>query len=436
MNTLKNLIATRKAKIGILGLGYVGLPLALRFVDVGFQTTGFDVSVEKIEMLNNGCSYIKHIDSNRISEALGKGFSATNDFSRCADMDAFILCVPTPLNTHRAPDMSYIENVLELVRPYLKAEQLLCLESTTYPGTTEEVLLPVVEACGLRVGENFALLYSPEREDPGNTVYSTQTIPKVVGGHTAVCLEVGVALYEQIIDTVVPVSSTKVAELTKLMENIQRLVNIGLANEMKKFAKRMDIDIFEVVEAAGTKPFGFLKYYPGPGVGGHCIPIDPFYLTWKAKEYGLHTRFIELAGEINAEMPAYVVAQTVKALNKSARSINGSKILVLGVAYKRDVDDMRESPAVQVIDELLEMEADVYFHDPYVSKFDQHGMVHTMVNDTSVLLSPAELAKYDAAIITTGHQSFDFDMIQKHSKIVVDTRGCYKAGKYDNVFTA
>ena len=351
-NTTIQKFADKSAKIGIVGLGYVGLPLMLRYVDIGYQVLGFDIDEEKVAKLNQGQSYIEHIPAEKIAEASKNLFEATTDFSRISEVEAVILCVPTPLNKYREPDMSFVINTTDAVKPYLRAGQVLSLESTTYPGTTEEELLPRVEENGLKVGENVFLVYSPEREDPGNPNFETRTIPKVIGGHTPACLEVGIALYQPAIDQVVPVSSTKAAELTKLLENIHRAVNIGLVNEMKIVADKMDIDIHEVISAAATKPFGFVAYYPGPGLGGHCIPIDPFYLTWKAREYGVNTRFIELAGEVNSAMPDYVVNKVVLALNEHNRSIKNSKVLVLGISYKKNVDDMRESPSVEVMERL------------------------------------------------------------------------------------
>ncbi|WP_372242484.1 UDP-N-acetyl-D-glucosamine 6-dehydrogenase, partial [Pseudomonas sp. CM25] len=338
----------KTALIGIVGLGYVGLPLMLRYNAIGFNVLGIDIDKVKVERLNAGQSYIEHISSERISAARQQGFEATTDFSRVSQCDALILCVPTPLNKYREPDMSFVINTTDAIKPYLRAGQVVSLESTTYPGTTEEELLPRVQENGLKVGEDIFLVYSPEREDPGNANFETRTIPKVIGGHTPACLDVGIALYDQAIEKVVPVSSTKAAEMTKLLENIHRAVNIGLVNEMKIVADRMGIDIFEVVDAAATKPFGFTAYYPGPGLGGHCIPIDPFYLTWKAREYGVNTRFIELSGEVNQAMPEYVLGKLMDGLNEAGRALKGSRILVLGIAYKKNVDDMRESPSVEI----------------------------------------------------------------------------------------
>ena len=360
---------SKEALIGIIGLGYVGLPLMLRYNSIGFRVLGIDIDSTKVEKLNAGDSYIEHISSLRISEARKSGFEATEDFRRVAECDALILCVPTPLNKYREPDMSFVIDTTDAIKPYLRAGQVISLESTTYPGTTEEELLPRVQEGGLIVGQDIFLVYSPEREDPGNQNFETRTIPKIIGGDTPACLEVGTALYEQAIDQVVPVSSTKAAEMTKLLENIHRAVNIGLVNEMKIVADRMGIDIFEVVDAAATKPFGFTAYYPGPGLGGHCIPIDPFYLTWKAREYGLHTRFIELSGEVNQAMPEYVVSKLVDGLNEHGKALKGSRVLVLGIAYKKNVDDMRESPSVEIM-ELLEAKGSlIAYSDPHVPVF-------------------------------------------------------------------
>ncbi|MCB1406844.1 MAG: nucleotide sugar dehydrogenase, partial [Rhodobacteraceae bacterium] len=362
-------LAKREAVIGILGMGYVGQPLALRYAGIGFKVLGFDIDERKVAKLNSGQSEIEHISDAAIAEANAAGMECTTDFSRAREADALILCVPTPLNKYREPDLSYVIATTESVIPYLRAGHVLSLESTTYPGTTEEELLPRMEARGLIVGQDVFLVYSPEREDPGNAHFTTNTIPKVVGGHTETCLEIGKALYGPAIDRIVPVSSTKAAEMTKLLENIHRAVNIGLVNEMKIVADRMGIDIFEVIDAAATKPFGFTPYYPGPGLGGHCIPIDPFYLTWKAREYGLHTRFIELSGEINRAMPEYVVGKLVKALNDRRKSLKGSRVMVLGIAYKKNVDDMRESPSVEIMELLRDAGADLQYSDPHVPVF-------------------------------------------------------------------
>jgi UDP-N-acetyl-D-glucosamine dehydrogenase len=386
---------------------------------------GFDIDQDKVDALNAGKSNIEHISDQSIAAANAAGMECSIDFSRAGEPDALILCVPTPLNKYREPDLSYVITTIESFVPYLRAGQVVSLESTTYPGTTEEELLPRVSSGGLTVGEDIFLIYSPEREDPGNASFTTNTIPKVVGGHTPACLEVGKALYGQAIDRIVPVSSTKAAEMTKLLENIHRAVNIGLVNEMKIVADRMGIDIFEVIEAAATKPFGFTAYYPGPGLGGHCIPIDPFYLTWKAREYGLHTRFIELSGEINRAMPEYVVGKIVKALNERHKSLNGSKVLVLGIAYKKNVDDMRESPAVQVMELLRDAGAAIAYSDPHVPVFPK--MREHRFDLASISLTPETLAEYDAVVLTTDHAKFDYDMIRANAQVIIDSRGVYRA---------
>ena len=423
----------KTATIGIVGLGYVGLPLMLRYAETGFKVLGFDIDAEKVNKLNNGETYIEHIPAEKIAAASNSLFEATTDFSRIGEVEAVILCVPTPLNKYREPDMSFVIDTTDAVKPYLRAGQVLSLESTTYPGTTEEELLPRVEEGGLKVGENVFLVYSPEREDPGNPDFETRTIPKVIGGHTPACLEVGLALYQPAIDKVVPVSSTKAAELTKLLENIHRAVNIGLVNEMKIVADKMDIDIHEVIDAAATKPFGFVAYYPGPGLGGHCIPIDPFYLTWKAREYGVNTRFIELAGEVNSSMPEYVVNKTALALNDRQRSIKGSKVLVLGIAYKKNVDDMRESPSVEVMELLRGLGAEISYSDPHVPVFPK--MREHKFDLKSVPLTAESIASYDCVVLTTDHDKFDYDLLKQHAKLIVDTRGKY-SGKHDNIVKA
>ena len=419
--------ADQTAVIGIVGLGYVGLPLMLRYTDAGFRVLGFDIDTFKTDSLNSGKSYIEHIPSEKIAAARRKGFEATDDFSRIAEADAVILCVPTPLNKYREPDISFVTGTTDAVKPYLRAGQVLSLESTTYPGTTEEELLPRVEASGLKAGRDIFLVYSPEREDPGNPNFETRTIPKVVGGHTPACLEVGIALYSPAIDRVVPVSSTKAAELTKLLENIHRAVNIGLVNEMKIVADKMGIDIHEVIDAAATKPFGFVPYYPGPGLGGHCIPIDPFYLTWKAREYGVNTRFIELAGEVNSHMPDYVIGKTALALNGINRSVKGSKILILGISYKKNVDDMRESPSVEVMDRLHKLGADIAYSDPHVAVFP-HIPGHHCFTLSSTPITAETLAGFDCVVLTTDHDKFDYPLIAEHAKLIVDTRGRFRDG--------
>ena len=415
----------KSAVIGIVGLGYVGLPLMLRYIEVGYKVIGFDIDQSKVDALTQGKSYIEHIPEASIAQAVGRGFEATTDFKRVSEADALILCVPTPLNKYREPDLSFVLDTTDSLVPYLRAGQVVSLESTTYPGTTDEELLPRVESGGLKVGKDVFLVYSPEREDPGNPSFSTRTIPKVCGGHTPACLEVGLALYGQVIDRVVSVSSTRAAELTKLLENIHRAVNIGLVNEMKVVADKMGIDIHEVIRAAATKPFGFVPYYPGPGLGGHCIPIDPFYLTWKAREYGVHTRFIELAGEVNSSMPDYVVAKVVAALNLAKKAINGSRILVLGISYKKNVDDMRESPSVMLMEKLQALGATVAYSDPHVPVFPK--MREHRFDLSSVELNRESLAAYDCVLLATDHDKFDYDLIKASAKLIVDSRGRYLA---------
>ena len=424
MNNLKSKIINHQSTIAIIGLGYVGLPLTVRFSEEGFKVVGFDIDDVKVNLLNNQKSYINHIQGDKIAKMGEQGFFATTDFAKIFDVDAILICVPTPLSVNNEPDLSYVKTTLDLVKNHLKEEQILILESTTYPGTTEEEIVPVIEEIGFKIGENFFVGYSPEREDPGNKNFSTQTIPKIVSGHTKNCLEVTTALYDQIVDQTVPVSSTKVAEMTKILENIHRAVNIGLVNELKMVADKMSIDINEVIEAASTKPFGFTPYYPGPGLGGHCIPIDPFYLAWKAKQIGVNTRFIELAGEINTAMPAYVISKVLNALNSIGKSINGSQILILGLAYKKNVDDLRESASLELIDLLLQRGANVQYSDPFISKTKK-----TRKNDfkmKSISLTKEVLNSFDLVLLATDHDDFNYDLIAKESKMIIDTRGRFQ----------
>lgn len=417
------LVTENTIRVGIIGLGYVGLPLALRFAEVGVSVLGFDIDEEKVRAINQGRSYIKHIGDAAVERGRRQGLSATADFSRANELDALIICVPTPLDQYREPDLRFVIGTIDALLPYIRRGQLISLESTTYPGTTEEELRPRIESRGFKVGEDVFLVFSPEREDPGNPKFTTQTIPKVVGGCTPACLGEGIALYGKVIDTVVPVSSTQAAEMTKLLENIHRAVNIGLVNEMKIIADRMGVDIYEVIRAAATKPFGFVPYYPGPGLGGHCIPVDPFYLTWKARAYGLNTRFIELAGQINSDMPHWVMQKVSEALNDRERSVKGSRVLVLGIAYKKNVDDMRESPAVVLMEQLQAKGAVVSYTDPWVPVFPKMREHHFDL--TSIDLTPEAVASYDLVLIATNHDSFDYPMIQTHAKLIVDTRGVY-----------
>ena len=421
--TLLEKLKHKKATIGVIGLGYVGLPLILRYCEVGHKVLGFDIDQRKVDLLNEKKSYIGHIPDETLADLLRDDFEATANISRATEADALIICVPTPLNKYREPNLSFVTNTIDSLVPYLKPGQIVSLESTTYPGTTEEEILPRIESRGLKVGKDLFLVYSPEREDPGNPSFSTQTIPKVCGGHTSACQEVGLALYDEVVNKIVPVSSTRTAELVKLLENIHRAVNIGLVNEMKIIADKMDIDIHEVIRAAATKPFGFVPYYPGPGLGGHCIPIDPFYLTWKAREYGIHTRFIELAGEVNSAMPDYVVAKTVSALNDRKKAINGSKILVLGIAYKKNIDDMRESASVVLMEKYEALGAEISYSDPHVPIFPE--MREHSFNLKSIEPTCGNLSKCDCVVIATDHDSFDYNLIKECASLIIDTRGKY-----------
>lgn len=436
MSDLKLLIErlnNKRAVIGILGMGYVGLPLALRYTDVGYKVVGFDIDITKVDKLNGGDSYIEHIPTSAVLEACARGFRATVDFAEARNCDALIICVPTPLDKYRQPDLSFVLNTTQAIVPHLRAGQVVSLESTTWPGTTDEELLPRVEKTGLKVGVDLALIFSPEREDPGNPSFTTRSIPKVVGGHTDACKAVGLALYGQVIDQLVPVNSTRVAEMTKLLENIHRAVNIGLVNELKMVCQRMGIDIYEVIRAASTKPFGFTPYYPGPGLGGHCIPIDPFYLTWKAREYGLNTRFIELAGEVNTNMPHWVIDRMVVALNDRGKSLKNSRVLVLGIAYKKNVDDMRESPSVEMMEILRDKGAIIAYSDPHVPDFPR--MREHSFDLKSVALSPEVISSFDCLLIATDHAKFDYEMIRRNAKLIVDSRGVYRESD-DNIVGA
>jgi UDP-N-acetyl-D-glucosamine dehydrogenase len=420
-------------KVGIIGCGYVGLPLALRFAEAGHKVTGFDTDPEKVRMLNAGKSYIEHIQQTKIQQFVNsRHFSATNDFSRLKDVDAILICVPTPLNEYREPDLSYVEETAKSIYPHLQKGQLIVLESTTYPGTTEELVLPILEKSGLHcaiasgpenenVPVDFFLAFSPEREDPGNKQYGLAQIPKVVGGVNPPSGRAAVALYGQVVAKVIPVSSTRTAEMAKLLENIFRCVNIALVNELKMLCLRMGVDVWEVIDAAATKPFGFMPFYPGPGLGGHCIPVDPFYLSWKAREYDFATRFIELAGEVNVAMPYHVVDSISAALNDHKKSLKGSKLLILGVAYKKDVDDLRESPTLKIMEILQKRNADFDYNDPYFPNL--HKMRHyDYSNMKSVPLKPETISTYDAVVIATDHSSYDYAAIVDSAKLVVDTR--------------
>lgn len=420
MNLIEK-IESRQAGIGIIGLGYVGLPLVVEFCRAGFKVTGFDVDEGKLRLLQQGKSYIKHVDISYLAQC---SFFATSDFSKLSGVDCIVICLPTPLSKYREPDTSYIFKTAETISKYLRKGQLIVLESTTYPGTTEEDLRPILESTGLKAGKDFYLAYSPEREDPNNREFTTSTIPKVIGGYTKDCLALSNALYSSIITGTVQVSSTKVAEATKLLENIYRAVNIALVNELKLLFNRMDIDIWEVIEAAKTKPFGFQAFYPGPGLGGHCIPIDPFYLTWKAREYDFPTRFIELAGEVNTSMPYHVVEKIGWVLNRFRKSFDGSRILLLGVAYKKDIDDQRESPALKIMQLLRERNAQVYYSDPYVPECRKHRH-YPDIDMRSVDLTKKTLEEADVVLLLTNHSSYDYAFIEKHARCIVDTRNAF-----------
>jgi UDP-N-acetyl-D-glucosamine dehydrogenase len=413
--------ADRTAVVGVIGLGYVGLPLTREFCRAGFAVTGFDIDPEKVAALAAGRSYIKHIPDDLVRGLVSEGrFRPTADFARLAEPDALVICVPTPLTKHRDPDLSFVAGTAESIAARLRPGQLVVLESTTYPGTTREVVQPILERSGLRAGRDFFLAFSPERENPGSTSHTTRTIPKVVGGLDPVSGRVAAALYAAAVETVVPVSGAEVAEASKILENIYRCVNIALVNELKMLFDRMGLDIWEVIAAAATKPFGFQPFYPGPGLGGHCIPIDPFYLTWKARRYDMPTRFIELAGDINRMMPDYVVGRLMDALNDHGRALRGSRILVLGLAYKKDVDDLRESPSVVLIEKLTAKGALVDYNDPHIER--THRQREHDLRMTSVPLSAEMLAAYDAAVIATDHSAYDYEMIVAHARLVIDTR--------------
>ena len=425
--SLEHKISAREAVIGVVGLGYVGLPLAIRFAREGFRVVGLDIDKSKTESLSDGNSYIEHIPKSEIEYLVESGALFSNNFEHASSCDSLIICVPTPLNKYREPDLSFVVGTVETLANHLRKGQLVSLESTTYPGTTQEELVPRVSRLGLEVGDELFVCYSPEREDPGNPNFTTRTIPKVVGGVSSNCLRAGLALYGEIIDQVVPVSSPAVAEMTKLLENIHRSVNIGLVNEMKVVSDRMGIDIHEVIDAAKTKPFGFTAYYPGPGLGGHCIPIDPFYLTWKAREFGVHTRFIELAGEINQAMPEYVLSKLIDGLNSLGTALNGASILVLGIAYKKDVDDMRESPSVEIMELIRRKGGTVAYSDPHVPSFPK--MREHSFELESVEISEVTLKNYDAVVLSTDHSAFDYELIASHARLLVDCRGKFRESK-------
>ncbi|VTR96339.1 udp-n-acetyl-d-glucosamine dehydrogenase : Nucleotide sugar dehydrogenase OS=Planctomyces limnophilus (strain ATCC 43296 / DSM 3776 / IFAM 1008 / 290) GN=Plim_4103 PE=3 SV=1: UDPG_MGDP_dh_N: UDPG_MGDP_dh: UDPG_MGDP_dh_C [Gemmata massiliana] len=419
-------IRDRQAVIGIIGLGYVGLPLARGFATKGFPVLGFDVDPVKVEKLSRGESYIGHIDAEAIKQMRQNKFAATTDFSRLKEADAIIICVPTPLTDAREPDLTYIVNSVKAIAATLRKGQLVVLESTTYPRTTRDVVLPILNEAGLKAGEDFFLAFSPEREDPGNAHFSTTTIPKVVGGLDPTSLELAASMYRQVIVNVVEVSAPEVAEACKILENTYRAINIALVNELKVLYDRMSIDVWEVIDAAKTKPFGFQAFYPGPGLGGHCIPIDPFYLTWIARKYGLNTRFIELAGEVNTAMPAYVVSKVADALNDAGKPVKGSKVLLLGMAYKKDIDDPRESPGFELLDLLLKKGAKVDYNDPHIPTLPKMRHWPHLKAMESVALTPESLASFDCVLIATDHTAYDYSWIVEHSPLVVDTRNATK----------
>lgn len=422
---LKKKIENHTAQIGVIGLGYVGLPLAVEKGKVGFPVLGFDINQERVAKVAAGINYIGDVKDQELKELAEKRLiSATTDFSKLAECDVIIICVPTPLTITRDPDISYMKASAEEIAKYIRQGQLITLESTTYPGTTEETILPILETSGLKVGKDFFLAFSPERVDPGNKRFTTKNTSKVVGGVTPACLEIAYTLYAQTIVNVVPVSSPGAAELTKVFENTYRAVNIALVNEMMLLCDRMGLDVWEIVEAASTKPFGIHTFYPGPGVGGHCIPIDPFYLTWKAREYDFHTRFIELAGEINVEVSYYVVNKIYRALNQNKKAMKDANLLVLGVAYKKDIDDVRESPALIIIERLRKEGANITYHDPYIPMIEPHG--GSTVHLESVELTPEKLSSADCVLIITDHSQIDYDKVVEHAQLVVDTRNATK----------
>ena len=433
---LKQRIESRSAPIGVIGMGYVGLPLALLFTEQRFSVTGFDIDPTKVSTLNNGASYIFRIPATEIQSARERGFCATSNYADIAEMDVVAICVPTPLSEFHEPDLSYIQQTAKAIAPYLREGQLIILESTTYPGTTEEVLIPILETnpSGLKVArapesKGFYVAFSPEREDPGNDTVARRDIPKVVGGVGPVALELASAVYSTIFNRIVPVSSPAAAEMTKLLENIYRCVNIALVNELKQLCQRMGIDIFEVIDAAKTKPFGFQPFYPGPGLGGHCIPIDPFYLSWKARQFDFRTRFIELAGEVNAEMPYYVIEQTAAALNEYGKPLKDSRILVLGMSYKRDVDDLRESPSLTIIELLRQRGSIVSYNDPYFAYVGQGRHYKLDMHCTPL----DDLAQYDCVLIVTDHSDYDYGRIVREAQLVVDTRNATKGIQSDKI---
>lgn len=424
MNNIKKRLIDKTAKLGVVGLGYVGLPLAVEKAKAGFKTIGFDVQESKVEMVNAGKNYIGDVVNEDLEEIVKSGLlSATTDFAQVASADCVCICVPTPLDEHQQPDISYIKASAESILPYMHKDMLIVLESTTYPGTTEELLKPILEKSGLKCGVDFYLAFSPERVDPGNLIYKTKNTPKVVGGITPECTDVAAAMYESILEAPVHrVSSPAIAEMEKILENTYRNVNIGLVNELAILCNKMDINFWEVVDAAKTKPYGFQAFYPGPGLGGHCIPLDPYYLSWKAREYGFHTSMIESSMIINDRMPEYCAERSNKILNRNKKAMNGSRILVLGVAYKQDIGDYRESPAIKVIEELEKEGADVVFYDPFVSEYREHGLMKKGLSELNAEL----IENTDLVIITTAHTNVDYDLVQRHAKAIFDTKNALK----------
>ena len=421
-------IVKKELAVGIIGLGYVGLPLALEFCKKGIKTFGFDTNVNLIKSLKKCKSYIHHICSNELGNYIrNENLTPNTNLENIKEVDVIIICVPTPLNKNKEPDLTFIKNSLLSIRDFFQKGQVLILESTTYPGTTEEIIKPFIEANGLKIGKDFFLIYSPEREDPGNRFYNSSNTPKILGGCSKVCAMLGKKIYGIITKKVIVLSSTKAAEMTKLLENIHRAVNIGLVNELKPIAESLGIDIYEIIRAAATKPFGFMPYYPGPGLGGHCIPIDPFYLTWKAREFGLNTKFIELAGEINASMPSYVVNKVTNTLNDICKSVKKSRILILGISYKKNIDDARESPSLEIINLLLKKGADIEYNDPYFKEFPKFRKYNFSIK--KVALNRENIKKFDCSLLLTDHDSFDYELIKKNSKLIIDTRGKYLPSK-------
>jgi UDP-N-acetyl-D-glucosamine dehydrogenase len=428
--TLLDKVKKHQAQVGVIGLGYVGLPLAVEKGKVGFPVLGFDINPKRVAQVNAGDNYISDVSDEELQDLVSRGvIAATTDFSRLADCDIIIICVPTPLTITRDPDISYIKSSTEQIARYLRPGQLVTLESTTYPGTTQEVILPLLEEKGLKVGKDFFLAFSPERVDPGNKRFTTKNTSKVVGGVTPACLEIAYTLYAQTIVNVVPVSSPAAAELTKVFENTYRAVNIAMVNELMLLCDRMGLDIWEVVEAAGTKPFGIQTFYPGPGVGGHCIPIDPFYLTWKARQYDFHTRFIELAGEINVEVSYYVINRVIRALNEVNKSLKDAAVFVLGVAYKKDIDDVRESPALKIMELLSKNGAILKYHDPYIPDIEPHGGITFAL--TSLDMTDEQLKAADCVLILTDHSAIDYERVVQNAKLIIDTRNATKNVKHD-----